>query len=92
MAIKKQKKRGKSPYDKYKKTPYKYSQILQDWTKAVKEGKSNEAAHLARSHNNYVRQLNHWHRMPSEEPNYSLRGEDWRYSDGYVPSSNTARP
>lgn len=46
----KQKKTAKSPYCKYQKKPYIYSQLLQNWTAAVKAGKRDEANRLGREH------------------------------------------
>lgn len=51
MKIKaKTEKKAKSPYQRYGKTPYRYSDLLQDWTRAIKEGKRDLANVLGDRH------------------------------------------
>lgn len=41
---------GQSPYSKYKKRPYKYSQLLYQWKDAIMRGDDKEASRLSVLH------------------------------------------
>lgn len=42
--------RGKSPYRRHGKRPYKYSDLYQQWRRAALAGDADEAAKLSRTH------------------------------------------
>ena len=50
MARKRSEKSGKSPYQRYGKVPFRYSDIYQRWREAVMRGRDREAAALAAEH------------------------------------------
>lgn len=48
MQIKRQ--NGRSPYAKYGKAPFQYSDVYQNWRVAAVSGKEHDRAHWAREH------------------------------------------
>lgn len=42
--------KGKSPYQRHAKAPFKYSELLEQWRAAKKAGRENDAQDLARRH------------------------------------------
>ncbi len=45
-----QRPKGKSPYQKYRKAPFRYSDLFYQWFDAVTKGQTGKAARLARQH------------------------------------------
>ena len=66
MATAEPKSKGMSPYTKYKKRPYVYSDELNNWTAAVKSGNKKEADRFD----------NAWKKRFSPEALYRPRRED----------------
>jgi hypothetical protein len=52
------KKKRMSPYKRYGKTPFVYSEVLRRWRTAVKNGRKDEAEALGRQHSRMFAQAN----------------------------------